>query len=428
MQTEYKIQRVQIKNFKNIENLELDLQGKSIFLIGDNALGKSSIIQAIWVALSNKNKPKEPIREGADKAEIMVVIGADGKEYQVKKSFTEKTEKLEITSPEGFKTEKLESLAKLVGDINFDVLKFVNLVNTADGRREQVKMIRSFLTEETNAKIDAINENIKNIEDNRTELNTNIKRLKTAIESQEITPTERETYKDVVVVEHLIKQQEEAQKIISKIEESEREIIHQQSTIKTLDKQIEEAEKAWKNLVQQQIERQQKVDGLTRELENAVKPEIEPIKQQIINAGNHNEMVKKIKALDEQKNTYVNAVEKYRSLGEEREAKNAEKAKLISDSKLPIEHLTFDENGLYLKGIPLDETQQSTSELMEVGFKLAIAKEPNVRIVQVPRAESLGAKRLKDMMEFAKAHNFQVFYEEVQRGQEELKIEYVEEV
>lgn len=428
MQTEYKVQRVQIKNFKNIENLELDLQGKSIFLIGDNALGKSSIIQAIWVALSNKNKPKEPIREGADKAEIMVVIGADGKEYQVKKSFTEKTEKLEITSPEGFKTEKLESLAKLVGDINFDILKFVNLVNTADGRREQVKMIRSFLTEETNAKIDAINENIKNIEENRTEINTNIKRLKTAIESQEITTTDRETYKDVVVVEHLIKQQEEAQNIISKIEESEREIIHQQSTIKSLDKQIEEAEKAWKNLVQQQIERQQKVDGLKRELENAVKPEIEPIKQQIINAGNHNEMVKKIKALDEQKNTYVNATEKYRALGEEREAKNAEKAKLISDSKLPVENLTFDENGLYLKGIPLDETQQSTSELMEVGFKLAIAKDPNVRIVQVPRAESLGAKRLKDMMAFAKAHNFQVFYEEVQRGQEELKIEYIEEV
>lgn len=56
---EYKVQKVKIKNFKNIEELEIDLHGKSVFLIGENELNKSSIIQAIWIALCNVGKPKK---------------------------------------------------------------------------------------------------------------------------------------------------------------------------------------------------------------------------------------------------------------------------------------------------------------------------------------------------------------------------------
>ena len=40
-----KIEKVKIKSFKVLKNFEADIAGHNIFIMGDNAQGKSSIIQ-----------------------------------------------------------------------------------------------------------------------------------------------------------------------------------------------------------------------------------------------------------------------------------------------------------------------------------------------------------------------------------------------
>ena len=51
-----KISKIRIKNLYGIEQLELD--GKSIELTGTNGIGKSSVIDAIRLALTNDSKRK----------------------------------------------------------------------------------------------------------------------------------------------------------------------------------------------------------------------------------------------------------------------------------------------------------------------------------------------------------------------------------
>ena len=96
---------------------------------------------------------------------------------------------------------------------------------------------------------------------------------------------------------------------------------------------------------------------------------------------------------------------------------------LIKEAELPIDGLTFTEDGLELNGIPFVAGRVSDSQIMEVAAKLIIAKNPTVKVFRIARGESLGAKKLKALVDFAKNEGYQGFVEQVVRNQDELKVE-----
>ena len=63
------------------------------------------------------------------------------------------------------------------------------------------------------------------------------------------------------------------------------------------------------------------------------------------------------------------------------------------------------------------------SQQMMVAAKLIVASNPKVRVFCVSRGESLGAKRLQELITIAKENGFQGFLENVVRGQEEMRVE-----
>ena len=65
-----KISKLQIKNLYGIEQLELD--GKSIELTGTNGAGKSSVIDAIRLALTNNSKRKYIVKNGKKEGTIYI--------------------------------------------------------------------------------------------------------------------------------------------------------------------------------------------------------------------------------------------------------------------------------------------------------------------------------------------------------------------
>jgi len=101
----------------------------------------------------------------------------------------------------------------------------------------------------------------------------------------------------------------------------------------------------------------------------------------------------------------------------------SEREKLISDSKLPIDGLTFTDEGLELNGVPFVAGKVSDSQIMEIAAKLIIASNPSVKVFRIARGESLGQKRLESIIEIAQKNGFQGFIEQVQRGQGEIQIE-----
>ena len=104
-----------------------------------------------------------------------------------------------------------------------------------------------------------------------------------------------------------------------------------------------------------------------------------------------------------------------------------EREQLIATSKLPIEGLTFTDDGLELNGVPFVAGKVSDSQIMEVAAKLILASNPTVKVFRIARGESLGEKRLQTIIDIARKNGFQGFIEEVKRGQDDLQIEEYEE-
>ena len=105
-----------------------------------------------------------------------------------------------------------------------------------------------------------------------------------------------------------------------------------------------------------------------------------------------------------------------------------ERAALIAKAELPIDGLTFTDDGLELNGVPFVPGKISDSQAMEIAAKLVIASNPKVKVFRIARGESLGAKRLQTIIDIAKRNGFQGFIEQVQRGQSEMLVEEYNEV
>ena len=67
-----KITKLKIKNLYGIE--ELDLDGKSIELVGSNGVGKSSVLDAIRLALTNNSKRKYIVKKGETEGSVYVEL------------------------------------------------------------------------------------------------------------------------------------------------------------------------------------------------------------------------------------------------------------------------------------------------------------------------------------------------------------------
>ena len=67
-----KVTKLKIKNLYGIE--ELDLDGKSIELVGSNGVGKSSVLDAIRLALTNNSKRKYIVKKGEIEGSVYVEL------------------------------------------------------------------------------------------------------------------------------------------------------------------------------------------------------------------------------------------------------------------------------------------------------------------------------------------------------------------
>ena len=72
------IESVQLKNFRNYESLELELAPGTNIFYGNNAQGKTNILEALYLCGTTKShkgsKDKDMIRFGEDEADRKSVV------------------------------------------------------------------------------------------------------------------------------------------------------------------------------------------------------------------------------------------------------------------------------------------------------------------------------------------------------------------
>ena len=122
-----KIVALQAENIKKLIAIEIRPDGNLVQITGKNGHGKTSVLDSIWWALAGaKHIQSVPIREGEDKARIMLDLG----EIIVTRTF--KTSKkgevpsaISVENAEGAKFGTPQTmLDNLLGQLSFDPLAF----------------------------------------------------------------------------------------------------------------------------------------------------------------------------------------------------------------------------------------------------------------------------------------------------------------
>ena len=77
------IRSIELKNFRNYENLEISFDEGTNILFGDNAQGKTNILEAAYMSGTTKShkgsRGREMIRFGEEEAHLKTVVVRGGR-------------------------------------------------------------------------------------------------------------------------------------------------------------------------------------------------------------------------------------------------------------------------------------------------------------------------------------------------------------
>lgn len=406
-----KIIRLQAKNIKKLTAVELTpdmLKGELIQISGKNGAGKSSVLDCIWYAIGGQSAiPPQPIREGAEKAKIVVELGeGETAELIVTRKFSkDSTPTLEVVAL-GKHAAKLKEpqtvLNALLGTYTFDPLKFMQ------DEAKQFNILKK-ITKLDFAELDAANkvdyEERRRLNKSKSELDARIKAFGEFPASLPAKPLDSLTISQQIAAAH-----QENAAFNLKLQTRDFELDRARRNAQIATNKIARLEEELK----QANEDKQRFDKRVIELS-------EPIEGELIDTSTLTAQLQNMQqtnSLIEQKAEYESLCAQSRKLFldsedltaamKEREEK---KQKAIADAKFPVQGLSFGNGIVLYKGLPL--IQASHAEKLRISVAILIAENPKLRVMRVENGESLDPDSLKLFRSLLKGNDWQCLMETV---------------
>lgn len=476
------IKKLELRNFQVIEEFAADFDGAVYFITGENEVGKSTLLKAIGALLTGQRD--DVLRNGASKGFAKMVVGDDGEEYDVQLSFTEANPRGTLTIKQkttGMSTNNVSMLQRIFGYQDFDAVEFSRWSETAEGRRKQIAVVKALLPEDVRNRIALIDETVSTMKAERTGINRDVKTFAGFVETlAKQLPADPTAYEKPMDITGLMQQQATNAKLIEKaktvraalaqrteqlakiperikaaedtLTESKRAVARAMEQAKEdCARAMEAAKAAYEKAVADLRSEEEKADHIhARTIEEinverddfemrkanaeswlktyeANNPEKADVPALLEKAEAHNKIYHVVCQYNEKKKQYDGIKGKADEMDAEIAKLTDERAALIAGAKLPIDGLSFTDEGLELNGVPFVPGKVSDSQILMTAAKLVIASNPNTRIFRIARGESLGSKRMQEIIDIATKNGYQGFIENVVRGQEELRVEeYVE--
>jgi recombinational DNA repair ATPase RecF len=415
------ISELRIQNVKRLHAVGIAPDsGEPIILTGDNAQGKSSVLDAIFLALQNKGL-EDPIRHGSSKANIKLTLTGDEEVYVAERRITRSSNVLKITRKDGTPIASPQQfLDSLVGNLAFDPLEFVRMKPKA-----QALAIRELVGLDTSA-LDA---RYKDTYAKRTEVNRQkdqaIAQMRAHGDQGEPSKEPDEEY---VSAGELIKRQEALAsqlEAILRAQQSAKDAINANHAanqkVDELRKQLAEAEAAAKTA-------KKRADELSAAAEKAAaegpgRPELEALQQQIRDIDTTNAGIRERNdakaALKRHYDTRMEIEKKVdeltdrsKQLTDDLQAIEEQKNEMSRKATMPAEGMTFDDDGVLIGGIRFD--QLSTAEQVRISAAVAMRGNPKLPIILVREGALLNKANLKAIVDAAKEGNYQIWIEKFQ--------------
>lgn len=455
-----KISKLKIENLYGIEQLELD--GKSVELTGSNGVGKSSVLDAIRLALTNNSKRKYIVRNGekegivfvkldngitidrkkrVDKSDYKSIKDDNGNEISSPETFLkdiftplqlEPVEFLSMSEQEQnrillnlieFNKDKKEFIQEKFGEIpswvNYDnsILEILNQIQSKEGMYYQN---REEINRDARNGLAIIQDIAKDIPENYeynkwknytlSDKYEELNKDKNFNEKIDKSIAYKEDYankiKQIETVENNTLLQIEADKTTEK-NKITAEILGLKSRIELLQKELENVDMKYENVISetksQTIAEKAKLDENIRVANEWASKE----------KKNTEELENELKIAEEMKG-HLNEYDRMKDMQEKVDTLQKESqdltdkielarqlpGKILKEAKLPVENLSV-ENGIPLvNGLPIGNL--SEGEKLQLCVDVTLSNNNNLKLILIDGTEKLSEENRKKLYEICK--------------------------
>lgn len=374
-------------SFKRLKVVDFEPDPNVVLVTGKNSQGKSSVLDAVFAALQYKaalkDKNPSPVRQGEDRAEVTL----DLDDYTVTRTFDpDGGNRLRIETKEGNIVKSPQALLdRIVGSISFDPLLFANAKDTE--KRKMLEEIFGINLAEFEATDSKLKESRK---DYKRELEMIDGRLQAMLPPNHNDPASEVAAGDIA-------------RQITTLAKGQQEFDLAERQIKELDKQIEAAQATRAALIEKtlNLHAEHKLDkAVTRMVE--LQQSLQDIEKRNARAREVQEYMR----LQEKRSETIGRLD---TVNKKIALNEINRQESIEAADLPVKGLEITEDGVLFKNIPFD--QLSSSERIKISMAIAMAANPELKVIRIADGSLLDDDNLEIIKEMARDKDFQVWIE-----------------
>ena len=395
-----KIVRLEAENVKRLKAVEITPDPTVQVIGGRNAQGKSSVLDAIWLALGGGKASKatsRPVRDGAEKATVTLDLG----DLKVTRTWTKggASTSLRVEAADGARYPSPQSiLDRLVAQLSFDPLAFTRLP-----AREQRAALLDLV--DLGVDLDALDAERDSLYQERADVGRAGKAIGEVTVDDSL--PDEETPMTVLLAEarRVREHNSSVASAAARVREAEHERATAAAVVRDLEERLEQA-------------RVDAVDASNRlyaaqESAQALGEQIDPsdVEQRIATLEETNAAVRANNAAREKAYRKKALRREYEVLTEQINAIDKRKSDALAAAEFPVPGLGFDSQGVTYQDVPF--SQASSAEQIRVSVAMAMATNPNLRVLRIMDGSLLDADSMAALHEQCAAQDFQLWIERV---------------
>lgn len=396
--TGMKIIHLTAENVKRLKAVSIDPDPTMQVVGGRNAQGKTSVLDAIWLALGGGKAAKgtsRPIRDGEKKATVTLDLG----DLTVTRTWTPSGSQLRVESADGARYPSPQAiLDRLVGGLSFDPLAFTRLP-----AREQRDALLDLV--HLPVDVDALDRERAALYEQRTALGREAKALGD-------TPVDESLPVEEVSTPALLAALEEAQEHNRVRQDAATDVL-------TCQEGVQQAVREVKDLTARLADAKKDLADSGAALNRAearlaaLAPEQDTtsLREQIAEADERNRAIRANNEARSRAARVDRMREEYRHLTDQITGIDEVKATALADAEFPVDGLGFDADGVTYQGIPF--SQASSAEQIRVSVAMAMALNPELRVLRIMDGSLLDEEAMAAIREQVASADFQCWVERV---------------
>jgi recombinational DNA repair ATPase RecF len=404
---------LQIENFQKIKVMWLEPKGNVIKITGANAAGKTSVLDAIWLALlGTRGGPSQPVRTGAGHA----VVRVDIDEYRVTRKWMEGGDsrgEMWIEAKDGRRYGTPQKLLDaMMGKLTFDPLGFMRM----DAKEQALEMRRLLDLDDILEQLGAKVQVDYNTRTDQTKMLKALEAQRLLLQYPEGLPKKKRD------IDAMTQELADVASYNMAIERERMDREREGSAIEKLYAAVEDRAKRIDEL-KAEIERlhhaqgEDKLSITTREMaQRKLKPLAEPkdaqkISEDIAAARAINTAIDRKIEADAKDAEIVRVTQDIEKLSRSIDENRKKASDVIAKAQYPVPGLGFNDGEVFYNGLPF--TQASNAEQIKVSIAMGMIGNPKLRVMRIKDGSLLDSDSMAVVEDMAAKNDFQVFMEVV---------------